>query len=777
MSTNGVSENVRQDAIGPGAASRHISHVVEDEGERREEDLIDHLTEVSQMAGEFADAFGARELAEQIGLAHDIGKYSNEFQNRILRGGGKVDHSTAGAYELLQKGSWQGAYCVAGHHSGLLDGGTNTDNEDAGTLCARMKKAASGKIPDYSSFSSEVDLAQFNQGQFPLTYQPDWGWPECCFSNSFFTRMLFSCLVDADFLCTERFMQGREREGLHYDSLETLRGRFEEHIAQFYPPKGRLNELRCGVLDDCLRVADQRPGVFTLTVPTGGGKTLASMRFALNHALRDGNEMRRVIYAIPYTSIIEQNAAVFRGIFGYENVLEHHANFDFDSANDAPGNYASSSRGERLRLATENWDAPIVVTTNVQLFESLFAAKTSRCRKLHNIARSVIVLDEVQMIPTEEIKPCIRALVELVVNYGCTVVLCTATQPAFNGYFEELGLDVKEITSDPEGLARELERASYEFEGQLSDEELADRLATEPRVLCIVNNRAQAKRIYESLDNRGVEGIYHLSTFMHPEHRRRVLEEIRDRLFDPDASCRVVSTSLVEAGVDLDFPVVYRAYAGVDSIDQAGGRCNREGKLGRAGGKVHVFETEAGVNAPSDVKNRAGVTREVVRETLGNDFSRIGSLEAVEAYFKKLFWLRSQDLDEHRTVEKLSAPSVIKGSGKHAFADFLSYPFKTVADSFRMIEEGASTVIIPDASVSREIEALERGYATRRDMRRLSRYSVGVYKDALRRLEGCGAVETVEGADDLYLLLDKGRYSESTGLDTSRDGGVGMLWL
>lgn len=762
------------------SGSSYIAHTAEDyRGKLREEPLVDHLNEVSQMAGEFADAFGARELGEQIGLAHDIGKYSDAFQNHIKNGDNyKVDHSTAGAYELLQKGCWCGAYCVAGHHAGLPDGGTDASLND-GTLSARMKKACGGEIEDYSACVSETNLQQADQGWFSWLDFLGGGTQKeinerAAYSNSFAVRMLFSCLVDADFLCTERFMQGKEREGLHYDSLSTLRNRFEAHIAAFYPPQGHVNELRCEVLDACLDKAAQKPGVFSLTVPTGGGKTLGSMRFALSHALYGGNDLRRVIYAVPYTSIIEQNAGVFREILGKENVLEHHANFDFDF--DSEGGGSEDGLGERLRLAAENWDAPVVVTTNVQFFESLYSAKTSRCRKLHNIARSVIVLDEAQMIPTAQIRPCIRALAELVVNYGCSVVLCTATQPAFDDFFDELGLGVREIVPDPERLSVELERVSYECLGTLSDEELALRVAEEPRALCIVDNRAQAKRIFEMLVEHGVEGVCHLSTLMHPAHRQITLKTIRKRMEEPDVPCRVVSTSLVEAGVDLDFPVVFRSVAGVDSIDQAAGRCNREGKLGRAGGRVYVFEPESGVNLPSDVANRASVTREALRASLDDDFSRIGSLEAIEAYFTTLYRFRD-DLDKKRALEKLSECTPVNGAPHYSFEPFPSFPFEEVDESFQMIEDGSIPVIIPDDSVARELEALDRGFATRADMRKLSRHCVNVYCDALKRLYACGAVKPVEGAENLYLLIDASRYNEATGLDVSGGGKEGMLWL
>lgn len=707
------------------------------------------------MAGEFADAFGMRSLAEQMGLAHDIGKYSRGFQDRILRDGPRVDHSTAGAHELLERGSWQGAYCVAGHHGGLPDGGTDADHEGAGTLASRMRAAKRGAIPDYDAFRDEVTLSA--EALSSVRASEATSTPGLVFANAFATRMLFSCLVDADFLCTERFVAGHGRDALRSDPLDVLRDRFDAYVAGL--PKGQpgsLNELRNELLAESLAAARSQPGVYSLTVPTGGGKTLESLGFALHHATHGANGMRRVIYAVPYTSIIEQNAQVFRSILGKENVLEHHSDFDFDDG---------SELGARLRLASENWDAPVVVTTNVQLFESLYADKTSRCRKLHNIARSVIVLDEAQMVPTDRLRPCVRALAELVRNYGCTVVLCTATQPALDDLFGEQGLEVREVVSDPQELAARLERVTYEFVGQLDDEALAQRIAAEPRVLCIVDNRSQAAKLHALLAERGIRGTFHLSTLMHPEHRAQVLAQVRERLRDADAECRLVATSLVEAGVDIDFPVVMRSCTGVDSVAQAAGRCNREGLLGRHGGRVLVFEPDESVSLPREVSHRAAVTRGVVRGLEGG-WSRVGSLGAFRTYFERLLALRGDALDKDGTVRELSTPSMCCGGRA------LSVPFKRVAERFRLIEDGSVPVIVPGPSVSPELEALRDGRATRAAMRRLGRRCVHLYDHDIKRLLAAGAIEQV--GESLYLLLDEDLYSERTGLDT-HGGGKGVF--
>lgn len=732
----------------------YVSHITE---EGRVEAVRDHLREVAEMAAEFARPFGAEGWAYAAGMAHDIGKYSPEFQNRILRDGRKVDHSTAGAYELFEHlNAKLLAYCVAGHHGGLPDGGSPIDTSDASTLLGRVKRAREGLLHDYRAYAGEVELPV--AGRLLFRTPPD---PSDGFALAFLTRMVFSCLVDADFLCTERFMRDGARERLSDERLDVLCERLEEKIASFYPPKTELNATRCNLLDACARAAEEEPGVFSLTVPTGGGKTYASMRFALRHALAEGHGMRRVIYAVPYTSIIEQNAAVFREVLGERNVLEHHANFDFDD---------QGEDGDTLRLAAENWDAPVVVTTNVQLFESLFASKTSRCRKLHNIAGSVIVLDEAQMLPTKQLLPCVRALVELVQRYGCSVVLCTATQPSLDELFGRFGCPVREIAPDPQELYERLRRTTYRFDGKLADEELASRLAAHDQTLCVVNSRKQAKRLYDLVVAEASDGAFHLSTLMHPVHRERVLKEIRRRLKDGEA-CRVVATSLVEAGVDVDFPVAYRALAGIDSMVQCAGRCNREGRRDAQESVVHLFEPSEPYALPDDVRQKAELARLVLLHA-GIDLNAadepcdVGSLEVIAAYFSQLHEIRCDRLDASGALADLESLRV-SGSAP-------CIPFKSAAERFRMIEEGSRSVVVPDPGIADDIAEVKAGRATRGALRRLARYSIGLYDNDLRALAAAHSIELLEG--DTYVLLDRELYRECTGLDASGAGGKGLFF-
>lgn len=716
----------------------YVAHVSEDGS--RTELVRTHLCEVAEMAGTFADAFGAEEWGYAAGILHDIGKYSKEFQRRIVAGGPRVDHSTAGAFVAASNCSPLVAYCVAGHHSGLPDGGVTTDY--GSTLQGRIRKAKNGDIPVFEDYACEIEVPEPLGFPFPVdkskVKDPDYC-KAVMYEWGFFTRMLYSCLVDADYLCTERFVLGQGRERPRSLSLREMCDRLEERIAHFWPPQSKLNEIRCGVLDDCSSTAVLDPGVFSLTVPTGGGKTLAFMRFALRHATAIGRSFDRVIVALPYTSIIEQNAEVYRSIFGQYSVLEHHTNYEFED-----------TETSLLRLAAENWDVPLVVTTNVQLFESLYANKPSRCRKLHSIARSVIVLDEAQMIPTQYLKPCVKALSELVKHYGCTVVLSTATQPGLDNLFELEGLKVREIARCPNELVESLRRITYRNLGTLEDDELIDQLLSCNQVLCIVNSRRQARILFDLVshnDRVENESVFHLSTFMYPEHRSRTIELIRQRL-SAGSRCIVVATSLVEAGVDLDFETVFREMTGIDSLVQAAGRCNREMRHKSKDSMVYVFESTRGYKKPIDVMQRAQVARSVLEGMQGDGTIEIDSLGVIEDYFQNLYFYRS--LDDKGIVDQMSSCKV------------LGIPFESVAEQFRLVEDKAYTVIVPTASNTSDVRELASGHANRHTMRRLSRFAVGVYKQDLDRLWRSGTIE--EMGENVYLLRDSSLYKEDVGL-------------
>ncbi|WP_419068985.1 CRISPR-associated endonuclease Cas3'' [Hominenteromicrobium sp.] len=384
--------------------AKKLAHISEDHS--REQTVYEHLTGTAELAKQFAAAFGAEEDGYLLGLLHDIGKYSDAFQHR-LDGGVRVDHSTAGAKEACAHGVGYLALAIAGHHGGIPNFGSRADTKNDATLSGRLKR----DLEPYDDWKTEVTLPPvkpFNMREFNTGFR-----------LSFYIRMLFSCLVDADFIDTETFMDGALAPRGNYDALPALLDRLETYIAPWYPPKTELNRKRCAILDACKASGSTAaPGVYTLTVPTGSGKTTAAMAFALTAAVQ--NCMSRVIYAAPYTSIIDQNADTFEKIFGTENVIEHHSSAEYlFSESPNPAEY-------RKMLAAENWDAPVIATTTVQLFESLFASKPARCRKLHNLANSVLILDEVQTLPMPYLKPFTAALAELARKYGVIVVLQAA---------------------------------------------------------------------------------------------------------------------------------------------------------------------------------------------------------------------------------------------------------------------------------------------------------------------------------------------------------------
>ena len=535
--------------------------------------LQSHSVNVGEMAAEFARVFGAQEIACQTGRLHDLGKYSEAFNHR-LHGGPPVDHATAGAKIAVER--WRNvigklmAFCIAGHHAGLAN--DNGEGDNRRTLKQRLALQFGADIPSLDNLWQQEIKPPQNLSAPPL--KPDAHHP--FFSYAFFTRMLYSCLVDADYLDTEAFYSNLENKAAErgdYPDLNALQHNFNQFINKFrrriaQAPEqteaekrnAALNRLRSEILDYAVEQAAQPQGLFTLTVPTGGGKTFTSMAFALEHAKR--HDMQRVIYVIPFTSIIEQNAAEFRKAFG----------------------------------------------TAVQFFESLFADRSSRCRKLHNIAGSVIILDEAQMLPLNLLLPIMQAIKELAQNYHCSVVMCTATQPAVqaeNGFYRGFE-NVREIAPKPTALFDKLRRTTVQHIGTQTDADLLAKLGERPQMLVIVNNRRHARSLYDQAKH--LEGTFHLTTLMCAKHRSQKLDEIRGRLKNGEP-CRVIATSLIEAGVDVDFPLVMRAEAGLDSVAQAAGRCNREGKRSSENSFVWIFAPEEQWKTPPELAAQAAVMR------------------------------------------------------------------------------------------------------------------------------------------------------------------------
>lgn len=688
-----------------------------------------HLKGTGDLAETFAAEFGAAANGKLCGLAHDIGKYSDEFQLR-LRGGKKVDHATAGAIECFKIKAAFEAVCVIGHHSGLPNvGHKDADTTESQTFFGRKLRAEQGGIPDYrKNWNGHIALPQ------------DYFRPSGRgFATAFYIRMLYSCLVDADYIDTETFMNGGAGRG-NYEPLSALCDKLTAYISKWNNPTREIDILRQKILNSCIEKASAPRGIFSLTVPTGGGKTVASMAFALTHAV--ANSMKRIIYVIPYTSIIEQNAKVFRDILGQENVVEHHSSVSYELSENA------DELEYRSALATENWDAPVIVTTAVQFFESLYANRSSKCRKLHNIANSVIIFDEAQMIPSNNLRPCVAAIAELVRAYNATAVLCTATQPAIDEMLLEYSKkeSVVELCPDVDGMFEKFRRTSFEKEGRLTTDELVSRLESQQQVLCIVNTRKFAQEVYEALPS---EGRFHLSTLMCPVHRKQKLDEIRERL-KSGKTCRVVSTSLIEAGVDVDFPRVFREMAGLDSILQAAGRCNREGKRSAESSIVTVFESENKVN------KLIAVNRDAAEETV-RDWTQPNTTSTIERYFKAYRdFLRNDDKSGVMTASEKG----ISGCG---------LPFEWIAKEFKLIDQNTFTVYISVGEGKELISRLREGERSRELYRKAGMYSVSIYENHFNALINAGAAEPF--GDDAAILTDLSLYSDEKGLATDvRDG-------
>ncbi|MBN2896214.1 MAG: CRISPR-associated helicase Cas3' [Campylobacterales bacterium] len=685
-------------------------------------DLAEHLQKSAAMAAHFASLFQSDEWAYAATLWYDLGKYSDAFQAKIApdahieERNGRVNHSSAGALYALKQLGDSGkllAYLIAGHHAGLSD----FDSADAGaaSLHVRLQNDTSYLDDALKNADTSVIALSKTPSQKPL------GGAE---GLHLWLRMLYSCLVDADFLDTEAFMDSK-RSQTRSAAVErsAMLEVFERHMQQFAQKEGVINQLRREILSECQSAAKLNKRLFSLTVPTGGGKTLSSLAFALYHAQHF--DKRRIIYAIPYTSIIEQTGTIFSQIFESleGSVLEHHSNLD------------PSKETPQSRLVCENWDAPLIVTTTVQLFESLFAAKSSQCRKLHNIVNSVIILDEAQLLPPELLGPILQSIRLLSTHYGVTVLLCTATQPELGSRSNShpngklVGLDeVHEVISNPKVLYDQLKRVEVSIDDPKSPkswEEIAQEISAHPKVLAIVNTRADASTLFRLMP----KGSIHLSALMCPQHRSDTIALIKERL-QSDEPIRVVSTQLIEAGVDIDFPVVYRALAGLDSIAQAAGRCNREGRL-KSFGNVKVFIPPK--PAPSGLL-RFG--EQAMKSMMVNPPDEWLDPSSFARYFDT-YYAQMHNFDKQAIIKNMLTPDQ-----RH-----LALQFRSAAQAFKMIDDGGSQSIIVryDDTAESLLDRLRFAGVSRDLMRRLGRYSVSLARYHFEALQKRGDLEEIEG--------------------------------
>lgn len=754
--------------------STHHAHSLPNRPEAEWQPLVDHLIGVADLAERAAAKFGAERAGRISGLLHDLGKYTAAFQRRIRDKGEKVDHATAGARTVLElaraaAGAKAGpdlmiarlvAHAIAGHHAGLPD--------SVGTAGALDDRLGRDLAPLDAIWRREIapDVSDL--------------WPGCIGKTgidrdkapralAFFGRMLFSALVDADFRDTEAFYAKAEGKTPDRDwprlpnVVDDLIARLDAHMAKLAgkAEDTPVNRLRGEILGHVRAGAEKSTGLFTLTVPTGGGKTLASLAFALDHAKRHGLE--RIVYAIPFTSVIDQTAKIFRDVLGDDMVLEHHSSID-------EARLGEREARDKLRLAMEDWAAPIVVTTNIQLFESLHSHRPSRARRLHNLVRAVIVLDEAQTIPRPVLRPCVAAVDELAARYRTSVVLCTATQPALgtaDGFPDGLALDPsRELAPDPDRLNRALARVQLEQVGALDDEALVGALEGTEQALVIVNSRAHALALFEMTRGAGLEGAIHLTTRQYAADRMRILEGVRRRLKD-GLPCRLIATSLVEAGVDVDFPRVWRAEAGLEQVMQAAGRCNREGRRPIDESIVTVFRP-AERPSPREIAGLAAASARACA-----DHADPTTNAAMRDYFREVFWTYGRDrFDVH---EVLKAWTFSAGAP--------NFRYREVGERFRLIDSEMAPVIVAIEPEAKDLlKKLGEGWISPGAAALgLQRFLVQIPPKARAELMARGAVQLVcerEHGDQFAVLADDALYDEAVGLRWEVAGGhEGEFWM
>ena len=707
----------------------YIGHTSDD---GRKQLLLDHLNGTSKLCRENANEFWA-DIAEFVGKIHDIGKYTSGFQKRINGAENiRVEHAICGAKEVAKAPPKSYVpmieYCVAGHHSGLPDGGTKVDGEEDSTLHGRMKR----KTGDYSAYENEVKLEYPKDNLrelFDVSNQR-----EIIERYSFFTRYLFSCLTDADFIDTERFVTPNTDRGMDGDFQKAYEKVCEK--LNSFKIETKLQESRSIIQEQVYKSVESNANVYTLNMPTGSGKTLCSIRAALKTAIE--NKKKRIIYVSPYVSIIEQTAKVFEDIFGdVLPVLQHHSNYDFDDDKNEDENEITS---EKLKRSCENWDAKLIVTTNIQFFESLYHYKGRRLRKLHNLADSVIIFDEIHMLPIDYIQPCLRAIGYVTKYLNSTAILMSATMPNYDKFMERYmsGVKIENAVKDT-SLFNVFDKCRYEYIGKCELASLAEKAQEYDNALIIVNKRKTARELYDICSGNK----YHLSTYMTPLHRSEIIAKIKEDIKN-GINTTVISTSLIEAGVDLDFKAVFREIAGIDNVLQSGGRCNREGKMDM--GDVFVFETDGG---KGEIQLKSNITRNLFEE-----FDNISTDKCIEEYYSRLFAFNDGNIDKS-TITSLMGENL----------KFDEIPFRTYAENFKFIKNQVIGIVIPRDENKDLIEQLRYGKLSVK--RKLQQYSASVHICELEEMIKEGIIELLDCG--VCILANTDYYKSDVGLTLEND--------
>lgn len=707
----------------------HFAHITED---GRKQTVKEHLENVSETAEEFSIEL-LKPFAAAAGMAHDVGKYSQAFQNRLMGKNIRFEHSACGAieYSKIADNGYKTIsaalleYCIAGHHTGLPDGDNGADDT---SLRSRLNRREQYRGEgDYSSYKDEISLELPDYEM--LISELDGLKCDVIELYAFFTRYVFSCLTDADFLDTERFCSPQTARSLFADFIgvnEALERRFGEFSADT-PLKMARGRLQA----QAYKNAERSSGISILNMPTGSGKTLCSLKIALQKLLAENSGKKRIIYVIPYTSIIEQTAEQFEKLFGEcADILQHHSNYCFDDAKDEP------ITAQKLKKSAENWDAPLIITTSVQFFQSFYHYKGSGLRKLHNIADSIIVFDEIHLLPIKMLQPCLRAIGYITKYLNSEAIMLSATMPDYTELMQKYipNCEPVQLIRDKEDF-RYFQKCQYISLGRTDFDSVIAKSREYTSSLIIVNTRKACREIFSSVQGRK----YHLSTYMTPFDRSQTIKEIRQCL-ESGERVTVVSTSLIEAGVDFDFEAVFRQLAGLDSILQSGGRCNREGKRPR--GDVYIFETEDRV--ARDMQLPVEITRGVI-----NEFDDITSAECIETYYRRLF-ANNADIIDMNTISK-------------GVTSIAGIPFRTYAKSFEFIEQDTVGVVIGCCDEAVELyERLKYGdYSVRRKLQKytVSLRAYGEFDKAL----SLGIIDDFDTG--VYTLTDMHYYSKETGLN------------
>lgn len=681
-----------------------------------------HATGVARLTAQFSQKFCDTAYAENLGTLHDAGKYQVAFQNRLNGDKTPVEHAICGAQVWAEQGFGDaGAYCIAGHHGGLPDGGSVVDAVGAPTLLGRLK----GKTQDFSAYQQELTVQNMTGAPFKTAVKSN-------VEYAFWIRMLYSCLTDADFLDTEEAVNPQER-GMDADfsaCLEKIRNKLDG-----FPQDTAVRKARGHLRQQIRAKADSPAQIHLMPLPTGAGKTLASMEFALERAIATGK--KRIIYVIPYTSIIEQNAQVFRDVLG-DCVLEHHCNFDF-------GDGEHTGVLGKLRRATENWDVPIVVTTNVQFFQSIYHNKSSHLRKLHNMSDSILVFDEAHMMPVPYFQPCLDAIGILTRRYSCEAVFLTATMPDFSKWLSTFGMQahVQPLIADTT-VFEAFRRYEIVHRENCSIEWLLGKIQAAPNALVVVNSRKTAKALYQLLPGKK----FHLSTDMNHFDRDKTLLAVKKALA-AEEPFTLVSTSLIEAGVDLDFGVVFRELAGLDNLLQTAGRCNREGR--RLQGITYSFTFE---DPQYQSKNKELLKKQHFTREIFGLFEDVTSGEAVTAYFDRLYGYSVEALVGKRFDDFMT--TIAYG----LYPKWRSIDFATYAKDFRFIDACAKPLVIPNAVSQPLLDGLTP-YNLKSTRRALQYHAISLPDYEYQQLYDQGVIATKEGID---YLANQQYYNGETGI-------------